>query len=147
MHHPSVRPPRRSAGPAVPATVALVAAAAIFAACNAGASILPSVALPSITVPSVQASLSLTGSGLSGCVDPATFAILNQLQQQGADVPTLLEQKKPELITGLQTFQPPDTATTTWRDQLVAALQSNDMTTAGTKVQMLTSGEVALSSC
>ena len=146
MNRPSALSPRRGALRALPA-IAVLAAGAVVAACNGGSSILPSIALPSVVVPSVQASLSLTGSGLSGCVDPATFAILNQLQQQGADIPTLLGQNKPALITGLQSFQPPDVATTTWRDQLVAALQSNDMTTASAKVQMLVSGEVALSSC
>lgn len=146
MNRPSQLSPRRDARRAMPAC-AVLAATAAFAACSTGSSILPSVALPSIAVPSVGASLSLTGSGLTGCVDPATFAILNQLQQQGAEVPTLLEQNKPALITGLQAVQPPDTATTTWRDQLVTALQTNDMATAAAKVQMLTSGEVSLSSC
>ena len=146
MNRPSDLARRRGALRAVPA-IAVLAATAVFAACNSGSSILPSIAVPSIAVPSVQASLSLTGSGLSGCVDPATFAILNQLQQKGANVPTLLEQNKPALITGLQAFQAPDVATTTWRDQLVAALQSNDMTTAATKIEMLTSGEVSLSTC
>jgi hypothetical protein len=146
MNRPSDLSSRRRALRAAPA-IAVLAATAIFAACNSGSSILPSITLPSIAVPSVQASLSLTGSGLSGCVDAATFAILNQLEQQGADVPALLDQNKPALITGLQAFQPPDAATTTWRDQLVTALQSNDMTAAATKIQMLASGEVSLSTC
>jgi hypothetical protein len=131
---------------ASPAIAALFAVAA-FAACNNGASTLPSITLPSFTVPSVQASLGLSGSGLTGCVDSATFAILNQLQQQGADIPTLLNQNKPALIAGLQAFQAPDTATGTWRDQLVTALQNNDTATATAKVQMLASGEVAITTC
>jgi hypothetical protein len=131
---------------ATPAIAALFAVAA-FAACNNGASSLPSITIPSFSVPSVEASLSLSGSGLTGCVDPATFAILGQLEAQGADVPTLIDQNKPALIAGLQAFQPPDTATGTWRDQLVGALQSNDTATATAKVQMLTSGEVAITSC
>lgn len=145
MNRPLHLEPRRGGLRAVPAIVVLAATA--VAACNTGSSILPSVSLPSVAIPSIQASLSLTGSGLTGCVDAATFAILNQLQQQGANVPTLLQQNKPALIAGLQAFQPPDAATTTWRDQLVTALQANDMTTAATKVQMLTAGEVSLSSC
>jgi hypothetical protein len=131
---------------ATPAIAALFAVAA-FAACNNGASTLPSITLPSFSVPSVEASLGLSGSGLTGCVDPATFAILGQLQQQGADVPTLINQNKPALIAGLQAFQPPDTATGTWRDQLVTALQNNDTATAAAKIQMLVSGEVALTTC
>lgn len=127
--------------------VAVVVALAAFAACNNGASSLPSITPPSLTVPSVQASLALSGSGLTGCVDPTTFAILNQLQQQNADVPTLITQNKPALLSGLQSFQPPDTATTTWRDQLVTALQTNDTTTATTKIQMLVSGQVAITTC
>jgi hypothetical protein len=127
--------------------IALLAAVATFAACNPGASILPSIALPSVSVPSVGASLSLSGSGLTGCVDPATFAILSQLEAQGANVPALIGQNQPALISGLQAFQPPDTATTTWRDQLVTALQTNDMSAATAKIQMLASGEVSLTSC
>jgi len=129
---------------AIPA-IALLFAVATFAACNTGASSLPSI--PSFTVPSVGASLSVSGSGLTGCVDAATAAILAQLQQPTADIPTLINQNKLALIAGLQAFQPPDTATTTWRDQLVTALQTNDTATATAKLQMLVSGEVAITTC
>jgi hypothetical protein len=135
----------------VPA-IAILAAAATFAACNTGSSIapsltLPSIELPSIAIPSVGASLSVSGSGLSGCVDPATFALLNQLQSPGLDVASFVDQNKPALIAGLAAFQPPDAATGTWRDQLVAALQANDTATATAELQMLASGEVSISSC
>jgi hypothetical protein len=127
--------------------VAVLAAAATFGACNTGSSIVPSIALPSIAFPSIGASLSVSGSGLSGCIDPATFALLNQLQSPGMDVAAFIDQNKPALITGLQAFQPPDSATATWRDQLVTALQANDTATATAKLQMLASGQVAISSC
>jgi len=127
--------------------IALLATVAALAACNPAASSLPSLTLPSIPVPSVSATLSLSGSGLTGCVDPATFAILSQLETQGANIPALVGQNQPALISGLQAFQPPDTATTTWRDQLVTALQTNDMSAATAKIQMLVSGEVSLTSC
>jgi hypothetical protein len=130
-----------------PPTIALLLAVATFAACNTGASILPSIAVPSFTVPSVGASLSVSSSGLTGCVDAATAAIFAQLQQPTADIPTLINQNKLALIAGLQAFQPPDTATTTWRDQLVTALQTNDTATATAKLQMLVSGEVAITTC
>jgi hypothetical protein len=135
----------------VPA-IALLAAVAAFAACNPGGSttpslVLPSFALPSIALPSVGASLSVSASGVTGCVDPATFAILSQLQSPGADAASLIDQNKPALIAGLQAFQPPDSATATWRDQLVTALQANDTATATAKLQMLASGEVSISSC
>lgn len=119
----------------------------VLAACNTGATAIPSIALPSLAIPSIQASLSVTGSGVTGCVDPATFAIVMQLESQSASAPTLLAQNKDALITGLQKFQPPDQATMTWRDQLVSALQSGDMTTAAAKIQMVASGEVNLTSC
>lgn len=142
-------PGRRRRPALVPGAVAALALVAGlgFAACNAGASTLPSISLPSVAIPSVTGSISVTGSGVTGCVDPATFAIVMQLESQAANAPTLLAQNKDALISGLQSFQPPDQATSTWRDQLVTALQSNDMTTAAAKIQMVASGEVNLSSC
>jgi len=127
--------------------LALLAAAAAFAACNPGGSTLPSIALPSLAIPSVEVSLSVTGSGVTGCIDPATAAILTQLKAQGADVPTLLHDNKATLISGLQSFTPPDSATGTWRDTLVQALQNSDMTAAEAQVQLLTSGQVSIATC
>jgi hypothetical protein len=98
--------------------------------------------LPALELPSASVS-NVTG----GCLDPATFAILNQLQQQGADVPSLLTANRAALLSGLQGFHPQDGATATWRDDLVAALQANDLTKAATEVQMLTSAQVAVASC
>ena len=110
-----------------------------FAACSAPvASNLPSISIPSIALPS---------GNLSACVDPATAGIISQLQQQGADVKSILTQNKDALVRGLQSFQPTDPTTVEWRDKLVAALQSSDMDAAAAQVQLLTSGQVTLSSC
>src|SRR5512140_1247067 len=54
MKRPLPLVPRRGGLRAVPAIVVL-AATAVLAACNSGASILPSVSLPSVAIPSVQA--------------------------------------------------------------------------------------------
>ncbi|HEY2916478.1 MAG TPA: hypothetical protein VGI98_04605 [Candidatus Limnocylindrales bacterium] len=145
------RPQRQLLTRAAPAAALLVAIGA-FAACNPGASTLPSVTLPSITLPSVAipsigASLSVTGSGVTGCIDPATAALLSQAQAQGADIPTLLQQNKDALIQGLEAFQPGDPATTLWRDNLVFAIKAGDFTTATQQIQLMASGQVAISSC
>jgi hypothetical protein len=145
------RPQRQLLSRATPAAVMLAAIAA-FAACNPAASsapsfVLPSVEIPSIAIPSIGASLSVTGSGVTGCIDPATAAILSQAQAQGADIPTLLEQNKDALVQGLEAFQPGDPATTTWRDDVVFALKAGDFTTAAQQVQMMASGQVAIASC
>jgi hypothetical protein len=124
----------------------LVLASAILGACGAGASSLPSIAIPSdlgsMTLPTIDAS-----GALSGCLDATTVGILNQLESQAPDVGGALTANKDALVSGLQAFQPADTATTTWRDQLVTALQSGDLATATTKIQMLVSGEVSIPTC
>ena len=145
------RPNRPSARVGRPAAIALtlvaVAAATALAACNppggsGAASSFSASQLPALEVPTASV-INITGA----CLDPSTFAILNQAQAQGADIPTLLGNNKAALISGLQSYQPPDAATATWRDQLVADLQANDLTKAATEIQMLTSGQVAIASC
>lgn len=146
LHRSPTRHRSRSTLAGLAASLVLGAGFAL-AACNPGASGVPSIAIPSVTIPSVEASLSVGASGVTGCVDPATLAILMQLESQSANAPSLIAQNKDALISGLQQFQPADQATTTWRDQLVTALQSGDATTAAAKIQMVASGEVNLTSC
>ena len=124
----------------------LVLASAILGACSAGASGLPTVAIPSnlgsLSLPTLDAS-----GAFGGCLDPATAALLTQLESQAPDIGTVITANGDALATGLQAFQPADTATATWRDQLVTALQSGDTATAATKIQMLATGEVSIPVC
>jgi hypothetical protein len=121
-------------------------AAAGIGACSAvSTSSLPSIAVPSITIPSLPAVTG--GSPLTACVDSATFGVIQQLKAPGADVQGLLTTNKDVLVNGLQRFQPADPATVAWRDALVAALQSGDMTAAATQVALVTNSQVSLTSC
>ena len=132
---PTVRAPRRRAG----ALLLLAAVAALgVGACSPGAS-----GLPSVTVPTLDAN----ATPVAACVDAGTKAVIDQLTAADADVPALLTANKDILIAGLNTLQPADTATTTWRDDLVSALESGDLETAAAKVEELASGGVTLSAC
>jgi hypothetical protein len=148
MHDPTpdpIRDPlhsmRRHRARGIP--LLLAAAALGLSACAAGASAIPSVALPSNVLPTANAS----SSPVAACVDAATMTLITQLKTPGTDVTTVLTENKDVLITGLQTLQPADAATTTWRDALVKALQDGDMTTATAKIGELTSGGVTLNAC
>jgi hypothetical protein len=119
------------------------------AACSTTASQIPSIAiptaLPSFAIPSV--SVSIGTGGVTGCVDPALFAILSQTMQSGADVQSILNTNKPALISGLSTFQPTDSAAIDWKAKLVNALNSGQMNDAADQIERLTSGQVNISSC
>lgn len=138
MHDPDTPTPRvaRRQG----ATLLGLAATAAFllGACTGGASALPSVDLPTQDPNATQ---------LEACVDAGTKAVLDQLTAEGADIPTILETNSDLLIAGLQTFQPADEATMTWRDDFIAALEDGDMAAAQVQVEALISGGVALSAC
>jgi len=47
----------------------------------------------------------------------------------------------------LNTFQPADEATTTWRDEFVDALENGDMDSAALQIDALASGGVTLTAC
>lgn len=124
-----------------PFLLGLVAAAALtLGACNASviATVPPSI---SGTVPPVIA------SQLPACVDAPTLAIIDQIGAAGADVPALLSANKDALIAGLGNLQSSDPVTTTWRDDLVAALQSGNVDLAALQVAKLTNDEVNLTAC
>lgn len=122
----------------------LLAASALgLGGCAAAASAIPSVEVPSNVLPTANGS----ASPVAACVDPATMAVITQLKAPGADITSLLTTNKDALITGLNTLQPADAATTAWRDALVKALQDGDMATASAKIGELTSGGVTLSAC
>jgi hypothetical protein len=128
------------------ATIAgLLAVAAIgLGACStpAGSSI-PSIALPSVTIPTLPPA----GSPIAACVDSATFAVFQQLQASGADIPGILTANKTTLVSGLQSFQPADAATMAWRDTLLAAVQAGDAAVVTTQVAALASSQVKLTAC
>jgi len=127
----------------------------MFGACNSPAAsnipsnilptTIPSLDLGSLTIPSIA--IPSLGSGSTACVDPSVFAILNQTMQSGADVPTVLSTNKAALLTGLQSFQPSDPAAMTWKTNLINALNSNAMNDAADQIEMLTNGQVNISSC
>lgn len=125
-------------GPRAALAALAIAAAFALGACGAGASALPSVDLPTQDP---------NATPVTACVDAATKAVLDQLTASGADVPAILSSNEAVLIAGLQTFQPADEATETWRDDFVAALEDGDMTAAEAQVQELVSGGVAITAC
>ena len=143
-HDPAPTRPRgrRIRGASIAGLIA-VAAVGIGACSTPAASTLSSLALPSISVPSLPPA----GSPIAACVDSATFAVLQQLQATGADIPGILTANKTALVSGLQGFQPADAATTTWRDTLLAAVQSGDAAVVTAQVAMLASSQVTLSAC
>jgi hypothetical protein len=75
------------------------------------------------------------------------MAVIDQLTAADADVPALLTANKDVLIAGLNTLQPADEATTTWRDELVDALENGDMDSAALQIDALASGGVTLTAC
>jgi hypothetical protein len=139
----SPRPGRPPRGRGRILALILAASALGLGGCAAAASAVPSLAVPSNVVPTANGS----ASPVAACVDPATMAVITQLEAPGADITGLLTTNKDVLITGLNTLQPADAATTTWRDALVKALQDGDMATASAKIGELTSGGVTLTAC
>jgi len=123
--------------------LAFAAAALTLGGCATAASSIPSLTVPSNVIPTANGS----ASPVAACVDAATMALITQLKAPGADIPGLLTANKDVLITGLNSLQPADPATTTWRDALVKALQDGDMTTASAKISELASGGVTLTAC
>ena len=118
-------------------------AAVGLGACSPGSSAAPSLNVPSNLLPTTNPS----GSAMAACVDAATMAVIDQLKAPGADVPSILTANKDALIAGLNSLQPADAATTTWRDALVKALQDGDAAAAKTQVDALASGGITLTAC
>ena len=86
-------------------------------------------------------------SGTAACIDAPTMAIIDQLRAPGADVPSLLEANKDALTTGLADLDSSDPTVTEWRDKLLSALASNDMTTAAAQIAVLAANQVQLTPC
>lgn len=86
-------------------------------------------------------------SGVASCIDAPTMAIIDQLRAPGADVPALLAANKDALTTGLSDLESSDMQVTEWRDALLSALASGDMTTAAAQIAALAANQVALTPC
>jgi hypothetical protein len=86
-------------------------------------------------------------SGTAACIDAPTMAIIDQLRAEGANVPALLETNKDALIAGLGDLESGDPAVTEWRDALLSALTSGDMTAAAAQIALVASNQVQLTPC
>jgi hypothetical protein len=84
-------------------------------------------------------------SGAAACIDAETAAIIQALTAPGADVQTIITEQGDALIAGLQSFTPPPDATT-WRDELVAAVENGDAEEVQAKVEMIGS-DITLDFC
>ena len=137
----------RAAAPFRRALLGLAAAglALSLAACGTGGSATSIPPLPSDLIPSFPPDD--LASGVASCIDAPTMAIIDQLRAPGADVPALLAANKDALTTGLADLDSSDPKVTEWRDALLSALASGDMTTAATQIAALAANQVALTPC
>lgn len=130
--------PARRAGP----VLAGLFLAVMLAGCS---SVTTPSGLPS-SLPTTLPSIATNSAG-TACLDAATMAVITQLQAPNADVQAILTANKDALLAGLQSFQPTDPTTVKWRDDLIAALQGSDMTTAAAKIKEITTAGITLASC
>ncbi len=84
-------------------------------------------------------------SGAAACIDASTAAIIQALTLPNADVETIITEQGDELVAGLQSFTPPADATT-WRDDLVAAIEDGDADAVQEQIGMIGSS-VTLEFC
>jgi hypothetical protein len=126
-----------AAGAAATFTLALA-----LAACGGS---LPSTGVPSITIPTLPPDG--MASGMAGCVDAPTFALIEQLKATGADAPALLEANDDVLIAGLNALESTDSTVMAWRDALVDALEAGNFDAAADEIARLADNEVTITSC
>jgi len=86
-----------------------------------------------------------SGSGATACIDAETAAIIQSIRDTPANAQSIITEKRDALIAGLQRFSPPPDATT-WRDELVTAIQNGDVAAAQAKVQAI-GAEVKIAFC
>ena len=84
-------------------------------------------------------------SSAAACIDAETAAIITALGAPGANVETIITEQGDELVAGLQSFTPPADATT-WRDDLVAAIEDGDADAVQEQIGMIGSS-VTLEFC
>jgi hypothetical protein len=102
-------------------------------------------ATPTAADATVGASDDAGSSAAAGCIDSDTAAIIQSLRDDPASAPSTIEERGDDLVAGLQRFTPPAEATT-WRDDLVAAIESGDAPAVQALVQSIGS-EVVLEFC
>jgi hypothetical protein len=112
-------------------------------ACGAAGTSIPTV--PPSLVPQVTIEAGMSGG--TACVDAATLAVFDQLKASGADVQAILTANKDVLLAGVQSMQVTDPTTTTWKNDLVAALQTGDFAKAATLVAEVSSGGISITTC
>jgi hypothetical protein len=136
MHEPR----RPGTGPLRRGAAFLASLAFVVGACSgAGATNVPTLPVGVPTVPP---------SGIaSACLDASTVAIFDQFKATGADAPALLAANKDKLLASLSAMQPSDPATTTWRDTLVAAINSGDAQAVAAQIALASNGQVAIPAC
>ena len=135
-------PTRRAYGPWSVVGMAVLAALAL-GACGAAGSSIPTV--PPSLIPEVTVEAGMSGG--TACVDAATLAVFDQLKAPGADVQAILTANKDVLVKGVQSMQVTDPTTTTWKNDLVAALQSGDFAKATTLIAQVSSGGISITTC
>jgi hypothetical protein len=86
-------------------------------------------------------------SGTAACIDAATMGIIDQLRAPDADVPALLAANEDALMAGLSDLESAVPAVTDWRDALLSALTSGDMTAAAAQIALVAANQVALTPC
>jgi hypothetical protein len=122
--------------------LAAVATLALGACGAAGASI---PAVPASLVPQVTIEPGMSGG--TACVDAATLAVFDQLKAPGADIQAILTANKDVLLKGVQAMQVTDPTTTTWKNDLVAALQAGDNAKAAVLLAQVASGGITITTC
>jgi len=89
-----------------------------------------------------------TGSGASpaeGCIDAETAAIIQSLRDDPANAQSTIDERGGDLLAGLQRFTPP-AEVSTWREELLAAIESRDAAAVQALVQSIGS-EVVVEFC
>jgi len=121
-----------------------VAALSLFACQGSGPTAVPTLPPNQLMTEGIEAS----GEGaLTGCVDPKTVDLLQQIGQPGADAAGLVKKNQDALLNGLAGFDPSDEPTMTWRDKLVQALESEDAPAVAAQAAMVAAGTITLPTC
>lgn len=123
------------------AGLALVSVALLATGCSG-------TAISSTGAPAASSVTSEPASGSSGaaaCIDAETAAIIRSIRDTPTNAQAIITEKRDALIAGLQRFTPPADATT-WRDELVTAVQNGDIAAAQAKLQAIGS-QVTVAFC
>ena len=111
-------------------------------ACQAGTTSLPTQPAVIPTFPPDD-----LASGSAACIDEPTMVIIDELRATGADVPPILAANRDALLSGLGDLESADPATMTWKNALMAALESGDADAAAAQVAVLAAGDITITPC